>query len=185
MREATVDAVESPSAVKPLELTSDGAQQTQQLGAVLAGLLRSGDVVCLEGSLGAGKTCLTQGIGRGLGISTPITSPTFIIVHEYALPGRQYRLFHVDLYRIEGSQEASATGLEDYFFGDGICVIEWADRVVDILPHDRLWIRLSYVSDSQRLLVFQGQGQRSAELLQGLRARLGTVPLGKASGNTA
>jgi tRNA threonylcarbamoyladenosine biosynthesis protein TsaE len=161
--------VTTPHTVEAIKLTSHSAGQTQELGASLGRLLHSGDVVCLEGSLGAGKTCLTQGIGRGLGLNAPITSPTFIIVHEYALPALPYRLYHIDLYRVQSTAEACATGLEDHFFGDGICVIEWADRVVDILPEDRLWITLRYLSDSQRELAFQAWGQRYVELLQQLR----------------
>ncbi len=159
----------SPHTAKAIEIKSRSAQQTQQLGALLAALVRSGDIVCLEGSLGTGKTCLTQGIGRGLGVTAPITSPTFIIVHEYALPERPYRFYHIDLYRVQGAAEAFATGLDDYFFGHGVCVIEWADRIAGILPRDRLWITLRYVADSERELSLQAQGERYVELLQQLR----------------
>jgi tRNA threonylcarbamoyladenosine biosynthesis protein TsaE len=178
MRDSRLIQLRTPDTVKALDLISHSAEQTQQLGALLAPLLRAGDVVCLEGSLGAGKTCLTQGIGRGLGVSVPMTSPTFVIVHEYALPSRTFRLYHIDLYRIQSTAEACATGLEDYFFGDGICVIEWADRIVDILPGDRLWITLRYVSDSQRSVLLQGHGLRYVELLQQLRGRLHNASAG-------
>jgi len=164
--------VSAPYTVEEIGLTSHSAQQTQQFGVLFAPLLRSGDVVCLVGSLGAGKTCLTQGIGRGLGITAPITSPTFVIVHEYDLPERPYQLFHIDLYRIESTAEACATGLEDYFFGDGVCVIEWADRIVDILPDDRLWVTMHYLDDSQRQLSLRALGQRHSELLRQLAASL-------------
>jgi tRNA threonylcarbamoyladenosine biosynthesis protein TsaE len=162
--------------VEAIDVQTACAQQTQRLGALLAPLLRSGDVVCLQGALGAGKTCLAQGIGRALGVSSPMTSPTFIIVHEYALPERPYRLYHIDLYRIEGAAEACATGLEDLLFGDGVCVIEWAERIVGILPKDRLWITLQQVGDSQRELSLQAHGQRSAELLKRLSDALRTGP---------
>jgi len=177
MKNARAIQVTTPNTVEPIDMRTSSAQQTQQFGGLLAPLLRSGDVICLEGSLGAGKTCLTQGIGRGLGITASITSPTFVIVHEYGLPQRPYRLYHIDLYRIESAAEASATGLEDYIFGDGICVIEWADRIVDILPEDRLWITMSYLGDSERQLSLRAQGWRYAELLQQLADRLGESSL--------
>jgi tRNA threonylcarbamoyladenosine biosynthesis protein TsaE len=144
---------------------------------LLAALLRSGDVVCLQGALGTGKTCLAQGIGRALGVSAPMTSPTFIIVHQYALPEQPHRLYHIDLYRIGDAAEACATGLEDLLFGDGICVIEWADRIADILPQDRLWITLHHAGDSQRELSLRARGQRSAELLRCLSDALRADPL--------
>jgi len=155
--------------VNSLDFVSRSAEQTRRLGEHLGRLLQSGDVICLEGSLGAGKTCLTQGIGRGLGVTSAITSPTFIIVNEYPLPDRAYKLHHIDLYRVQTAVEACATGLEEYFYGDGVCVIEWAERVLDILPDDRLWITLRYIDDTKRELSLGAQGERYEELLQRFR----------------
>ncbi len=106
-------------------LHSASASQTHRLGALLGGLLRPGDVVLLEGPLGAGKTALTQGIGAGLGVRETINSPTFTLLKEYT--GR-LPLHHFDLYRIEDPEELFTLGFEDYFSGDGVCVVEWADR---------------------------------------------------------
>ncbi len=134
---------------KILELETRSANETQALGAALGRLLWPGAVVCLEGDLGAGKTCLTQGIGHGLDVAEPVISPTFTLIREYhgRLP-----LFHVDCYRLRDVDDAWALGLDDYLYGDGVTVIEWADRVAPLLPDERLWIRLDPVNgDSRRV----------------------------------
>ena len=118
-----------------LEFVSRSPDQTQRLGARLGALLRGGNVVCLEGPLGSGKTCLAQGIGRGWGIGQTLISPTFVMVREYARPGDAVRLYHVDLYRISGVDEALGLGLDE-FLGDAraVCVIEWAERAQPLMP---------------------------------------------------
>lgn len=152
-----------------LDCISHSTEQTRHIGEHLGRLLQGGDVICLEGELGTGKTCLVQGIGRGLGITSAIASPTFILINEYRLPNQRYKLYHIDLYRIETIAEAYAIGLEDYFYGDGICVIEWAERVREMLPKERLWITLRYLGDTKRGLVLKPRGKRYEELLQRLR----------------
>jgi tRNA threonylcarbamoyladenosine biosynthesis protein TsaE len=152
-----------------VEFVSHSADQTRRLGERLGRLLQPGHIVCLQGDLGAGKTCLAQGIGRGLGISSAITSPTFILVNQYQVPEASHRLYHVDLYRVETVAEARGIGLEDVFFGDDICVIEWAERVIELLPADRLWITLRYVDNTKRALQLEAHGTRCASLLERLR----------------
>jgi len=152
-----------------LEIVSHSADQTKWLGERLGRLLQPGDVVCLQGDLGSGKTCLTQGIARGLGVGQPVTSPTFIIINEYGLPGMGHRLRHIDLYRIESIAEARALGLVDYFYGDGICVVEWAERVLELLPAERLWVTLRCMDHTQRELRFGATGKHYADLLESLR----------------
>jgi len=152
-----------------LDFVSRSVGQTQRIGERLGHLLQAGDVVCLEGDLGTGKTCLAQGIGRGLGVTLAVTSPTFVIVNEYRLPDKVYKLYHIDLYRVQTAAEARATGLEDYFYGDGVCVIEWAERVREILPDDRLWITLYYLDETKRELRLDVHGERYKELLQHFR----------------
>lgn len=147
-------------------LISHGAAHTQRIGECLARLLEPGDVICLEGNLGTGKTCLTKGIGRGLGVISAITSPTFVIISEYPLPGHRHRLYHIDLYRIHTNVETRALGITEYLYGDGICVIEWAEQAVDILPDHRLWITLCHLGDTKRELVFHASGERYIDLLQ-------------------
>ena len=146
-------------------LISHSAIHTWRIGECLGRLLEHGDVICLEGNLGTGKTCLTQGIGRGLGVTSGITSPTFVIIGEYPLPGRGHRLCHIDLYRVHTNVEAHALGLAEYLYGDGICVIEWPERAMDILPDHRLWITLHHLGDAKRELGFDASGQRYTDLL--------------------
>jgi tRNA threonylcarbamoyladenosine biosynthesis protein TsaE len=152
-----------------LDFISHSAAQTQRIGERLGRLLQSGDVVCLEGDLGTGKTCLTQGIARGLGVTSAVASPTFIIINEYKLPSAVHKLRHIDLYRVESLAEARALGLEDCFYEEGVCIIEWAERIVEILPAERLWITLRYLDDTKRELKFAVQGKRYEELLERFR----------------
>jgi len=147
-------------------LISHSAAHTQRIGECLGRLLEPGDVICLEGNLGTGKTCLTQGIGRGLGVTSAITSPTFVIISEYPLPGHGHRLYHIDLYRVHTNVETRALGLAEYLYGNGICVIEWAEQAMDILPDHRLWITLCHMGDTKRELGFHASGERYTDLLQ-------------------
>src|SRR5438128_5296 len=105
--------------------TTHSAAESQALAARLAQYLAAGDVIWLSGELGAGKTTFTQGLGRGLGISVPINSPTFVLIREYS--GR-LPLYHVDLYRLDSAREIATLGLGDYLDGHGVCVVEWAER---------------------------------------------------------
>ena len=113
--------------------TTESPDETQALGEKLGKTLKQGDVIALIGDLGTGKTCLTQGIARGIGI-TPneiVSSPSYILINEYssAIP-----IYHIDLYRLENSEEIAELGLSEYVEGDGICIIEWAERMADALP---------------------------------------------------
>ncbi len=156
-------------AVSHLRLASRSAAQTQRIGERLAQWLQPGDVVCLQGDLGSGKTCLTQGIARGLGVTSAVTSPTFVIINEYPLPGPARRLRHIDLYRVESVGEARALGLEDYFYADGICVVEWAERALELLPAQRLRIMLCHRGEMERELMLEGQGEHYQDLVQRLQ----------------
>jgi tRNA threonylcarbamoyladenosine biosynthesis protein TsaE len=150
-----------------LDFISHSVVQTQRLGARLGELLRSGDVVCLEGELGTGKTCLTQGIGHGLGVTEPITSPTFILANEYHPPLPNPAFYHIDLYRLDDAvREVGALGFEDYLYGKGVCVIEWADRGREALPAECLWISLRYISETKRGISMTAIGERYQRLLQ-------------------
>ena len=153
-----------------LDLISHSPAQTRRFGERLGGLLQAGDLICLEGGLGTGKTCLTQGIGRGMGVAEPITSPSFTLIAEYRPPAPAPVLYHVDLYRLQTAvEEARAMGLEDYLLGDGVCVIEWAERAEPILPKERLWVALRYVDQSKRGLMMRATGARYDELVQQFR----------------
>ena len=124
-----------------LTLRTSGAEQTWRLGCVVGRQARPGDVYLLSGPLGAGKTCFTQGLARGLGVEGYVRSPTFVLMTRHQ--GR-LTLHHIDLYRIGGAAEAWDLGLDEQLFGGGVCVIEWAERAEELLPEEALWLEFSY-----------------------------------------
>ena len=133
------------------EIISDSAAATEAIAGELVKLLPDGGVVALHGDLGAGKTVFCRGIARALGISEAITSPTFNLVLEYT--AGTMPLYHMDLYRINGSDDALACGIDDYLGESGaICVIEWAERIADILPSDAVKISIRHVSPEVRTI---------------------------------
>lgn len=146
---------------------SRSAEQTRRIGMRLGSLLRSGDMVGLQGELGAGKTTLVQGIVQGWGSIDAASSPTFVLVNEYRR-GAQERLFHLDAYRIDSPAEAMELDL-DRMLMQGALVIEWAERIASILPRERLWVHLDYVDEEQRRLCFTALGSRYDRLLNDLR----------------
>lgn len=111
-------------------------------GAEFAKELKAGDVIALTGDLGAGKTAMTRAVARGLGITSPVTSPTFTIVQEYE--GGRLPLYHFDIYRVHDEDELFEIGFDDYLHGGGVCMIEWADLAEDLLPENTMNLRLSY-----------------------------------------
>ncbi len=132
-----------------LPLETESPEETSAFGAQLAALLQPGDVVALYGDLGAGKTHLAKGICGALGIpEAEVTSPTFTLINEYA--GRCLTVYHFDAYRIRSEAEFYELGFEDYFYGDGICLVEWPERVASLLPEDCLRLRLSHGGDNRR-----------------------------------
>ncbi|KKM11426.1 hypothetical protein SY88_09205 [Clostridiales bacterium PH28_bin88] len=137
----------------------------RHLGARVGGLLLPGDVVCLAGDLGAGKTTLAQGIAVGLGVEGPVTSPTFTIIHEYR--GR-IPFYHVDAYRLERPEELEDLGLEEYIFGDGVTVIEWADRVTSLLPDNYLEVSIQPLQGEGRLVTVKAVGTGPEKLVEEL-----------------
>lgn len=143
------------------------------MGRRLGGLLRAGDVVLLEGEFGAGKTVLSQGVAEGLGVRDYVTSPSFTLINEYRLPGPGgTRLFHVDLYRLENPTEVRDLGLLDLAGGDGVVLVEWAERVRGLLPPRYLLVELAVAGASRRQLRFTAYGERHAEVLAGLATAL-------------
>jgi len=149
---------------------------THALGVGLGRALLAGDTVCLQGELGSGKTHLTKGIAAGLGVGDRVTSPTFIIVNEYSIPRKRFKLYHIDLYRVESLAEAVATGLDEYWSGGDICVIEWAERARQLLPLDRLWINLEYRDPVSRQLDLEACGPCSIELLHRFESVIQQMP---------
>lgn len=132
------------------ELYSQSAKMLLCIGQSIAGALLQGDVVLLEGPMGAGKTTLAQGIAKGLGISGPVTSPTFTILrcYEAAVP-----LYHFDLYRLSDEDEFFAAGLEEFLPGQGIALVEWPQNAPGAMPQKRVTITLSYEGEGRKLVV--------------------------------
>ena len=123
-----------------MEFEVYSVDDTTQLGMKLGKLLKPGDIICLTGDLGTGKTHITKGIAKGLDINDNITSPTFTIVNEYE--GGRLKLNHFDVYRVSDPDEIYAIGFDDYIFSDSVSIIEWANYIEEILPHDLLHIKI-------------------------------------------
>ncbi len=160
-------AAEAPRPGAPpalaIDVISHSLDQTRRIGMRLAGLLEPGDVVLLAGPFGAGKTSLTQGIARGLGVdSAYVTSPTFTLINEY---GGRLPLYHVDLYRLTSEAQAADLGLIEYLEGDGVTVVEWPERAPDLVPADHLTVHLSEIAETKRALRFEATGARYVDML--------------------
>lgn len=147
---------------------TQSAQETRALAARLASFLAAGDVIALAGDLGAGKTTFVQGLAAGLGITAPVTSPTFVLINRYrAADGRV--LHHADCYRLQNApSEMWDAGLGDLFAGDDIVVIEWADRIPGLLPADHLAILFEYLDEERRRLTLTAHGPRWGQILTDL-----------------
>ncbi|MGH7726385.1 MAG: tRNA (adenosine(37)-N6)-threonylcarbamoyltransferase complex ATPase subunit type 1 TsaE [Candidatus Eiseniibacteriota bacterium] len=167
-----VSRAEASRATETLERTSHGPDETRAMAARLGARLEAGDVVLLEGGLGAGKTVFVQGLARGMGLSAAVKSPTFTLVHEYRAAARSGRpgLAHLDLYRIPEGRDLSDLGLDDLSERAAVAV-EWGARLVDSLPdHVRVDIEGPWPGrgDDERTLRFEGRGPRGMELVRAL-----------------
>ena len=129
---------------------SNSPAETEAIGRQLAEDVDAGSVLALKGELGSGKTLFTKGLVAGLGSSAAVTSPTFTIVHEYQ--GGRLPVYHFDFFRLENREAAARLGLDDYFFGDGLSVIEWADRFPELVPEQARWISFKIKSECQRAI---------------------------------
>lgn len=144
---------------------TEEVEETLKIAEKLGALVRAGDVITLEGDLGAGKTSFTKGLAKGLGVRRVVNSPTFTIIKEYK--GR-IPLYHMDVYRLENDTED--LGLEEYFYGEGVTVIEWPSMILAQLPEDRLKISIVHKGETARKLTFQPTGERSFSLSKELQA---------------
>ena len=149
-------------------------EQTIALGERLAREFPAGAVVLLIGGLGAGKTTLAKGIITGLGAAVPeeVSSPTFTLIHEY---GEGPLVYHIDLYRLDRIEEIADLGLDDYLYGHGLTVIEWAEKGLEILPAGHLQVKIDYSNDNERTFKFIPHGKRYEGLLEKLASLINPV----------
>jgi tRNA threonylcarbamoyladenosine biosynthesis protein TsaE len=154
-----------------MQIISASVKETLKLGKLIARYLQPQDILCLSGGLGSGKTVLTKGIASGLGIGAfNVTSSSFILIREH-LKGR-IPFFHFDLYRLKAASDITALGYEEYFYGDGVSVIEWPERLGALMPKEYLLVELAYQSGSKRSLKFKASGPRYKELLRDLNENI-------------
>jgi tRNA threonylcarbamoyladenosine biosynthesis protein TsaE len=148
---------------KIIEIISASAAQTWEIARLIGEKLREGDVLALSGELGSGKTCFTGGLACGLGVDKKyqITSPTFTLINEY--PGR-FKLYHFDIYRLTHYSEFEDLGYEEYFYGRGVVVIEWAEKIAQILPANIFFINFEYIDENKRRIIIKGPGNRLKEI---------------------
>jgi tRNA threonylcarbamoyladenosine biosynthesis protein TsaE len=154
---------------KTTEFISNSTEQTRRIAMRLGALITPGMLICLSGDLGSGKTTFVQGLSIGWGSSDAVSSPTFVLINQYQkLDG--HVLYHLDAYRIANSFEAEELDLVD-MYEHGILVIEWAERIKDVLPDDALWVECEYVSDDKRRFVFKPVGERYEAMMDVFRKR--------------
>ena len=157
-----------------LDFTSNSADQTARIGLRLGQLLEPGDIVCLSGELGAGKTALASGIGKGWGALEPVNSPTFVFVHEHQREVDSVRLYHLDCYRLPDAENAMTIGIDDILAGEDVVIIEWPEKIEALLPDERLWIHLLPLlpleeMTEKRQLHLRATGERYQKLLEDFR----------------
>jgi tRNA threonylcarbamoyladenosine biosynthesis protein TsaE len=152
--------------VTTLELTTNSPRETQALGRLLGAEALPGDLILLSGDLGSGKTTLAQGVAQGLEVKGYAHSPTFVLVNEYK--GR-LTLYHVDLYRLDDPGEIAELGIEEMLTG-GVCIVEWAEKALTLLPSEFLFIEFTALAPTQRRLRLEAQGERYHRLLDRLGA---------------
>ena len=150
-----------------MDFFSRSPEQTRRIGMRLGGALRAGDLICLQGDLGAGKTTFVQGIAQGWSSLDSVSSPTFILVNIYRrADGSQ--LFHMDAYRLDSTPEAEELDL-DSMLAEGALIIEWPERMAGLIPAERLWVNLEHVDEEEREMKFNARGKRYDELLEVIR----------------
>jgi len=151
-----------------VEIESESAEQTFAIGFTIGEKAGEGDVFALSGELGAGKTCFTGGLARGLGVGDhyTITSPTFTLINEY--PGR-CRLYHFDVYRLNQIGELDDLGYDEYLSGTGVVAIEWAEKITNALPPDTVTINFKYKDENRRIITISGPQKRIRDLVKDIK----------------
>lgn len=150
-----------------MELILKNTKDTEQFGYKLGKILKGGEIICLIGDLGAGKTTMTKSIAKGLDVEEYVTSPTFTLINEYK--GR-VPLYHFDVYRLEEVESIYDLGFEEYFYSNGVSIIEWANKIKNVLPEDVLTIEINRGSDDEeRILNIYGSGERNKSIIEELK----------------
>ena len=147
-----------------MDFLSRSPEQTRRIGLRLGSVLQAGDLICLQGDLGAGKTTFVQGIAQGWGSLDSVSSPTFIIVNIYRRNDHG-QLFHMDAYRLDSTPEAEELDL-DSMLAEGALIVEWPERMDGLIPAERLWGNIEYIADAEREMKFNAHGKRYVELLE-------------------
>jgi len=157
--------------VSGVRITTGSPDETEQLGAAIGSLLRPGSFLALRGDLGGGKTCLTRGVVASLAPQSSglVASPTYAIMNSY--PGST-PVYHFDFYRLTCEDDIAELGFEEYFYGDGVCVVEWSERLAGLLPSDILTLLFEYAGDDRRTITITSSGQKSDAVLEQLAAKL-------------
>ena len=160
--------VEAKPEIGIFEVVTESPHQTVRLGALLGEILPPGFFIALVGSLGAGKTLLAKGLARGLGVEDirEVTSPSFVLVNEYR--GR-FPVYHLDLYRLDSYAEVEGIGWDEFLSGPGVTLVEWADKVGEDLPEERIEVHLQWRGEERRRLVFLGKGGKGRTLVEELK----------------
>jgi tRNA threonylcarbamoyladenosine biosynthesis protein TsaE len=171
----SVSSLKNRKMVESLQFDAPDESATTELGRKLAEVLFPGAIVGLIGQLGAGKTRLVRAIAEGLGITDPraVSSPTFVLIQEYSA---RLPIYHFDAYRLHGEAEFFDLGVNEYFQGKGVCLVEWADRVMGCLPAEHLRIQIHMTGFSSRTFVIEGFGERYEELMRKFKS--GRIPPG-------
>jgi tRNA threonylcarbamoyladenosine biosynthesis protein TsaE len=150
-----------------MDFFSRSPEQTRRIGKRLGGALQTGDVICLQGDLGAGKTTFVQGVAQGWGSLDSVSSPTFILVNMYRRAD-ECKLFHMDAYRLDSAPEAEELDL-DSMLAQGPLLIEWPERIDGLVPAESLWITFEHVDEEGREMIFKASGKRYDDLLEIIR----------------
>jgi len=145
-----------------IKIVTNNALETFTFARHIGEKLKEGDIIALSGELGSGKTCFTGGLARGLGVDEKyqITSPTFTLINEYPA---KFRLYHFDVYRLNNCSDLDDLGYEEYFAGHGVVVIEWAEKIAELIPETAIYINFEYVDEDKRKIIVKGQSCRLKE----------------------
>ncbi len=154
-----------------MQLTSGSSGETEELGACIGSLLKAGSFLALRGGLGGGKTCLTRGVVASLAPQSAylVASPTYAIMNCYS---GNIPVYHFDFYRLAGDDDIVELGFEEFFYGDGVCVVEWSERLTELLPLDVLSLEFEYAGEDIRLITITSSGQTSDSVLEQLAQKL-------------